>query len=84
MYRDGEELDDVYSWEEAIDMFFEWLEETFPEGVILVAHGAFNSDARILINELKQSDWDEQRIEDVILGFCDTHISFQKNFTGKG
>ena len=84
MYRDGEELDDVHPWEEAIDMFFQWLEENFPDGVILVAHGAFNNDARILINELQQSGWGEERIENVILGFCDTLISFQKVFTGKG
>ena len=84
MYRDGEELDDVYPLKVAINMFFLWLEENFPDGVILIAHGAFNNDARILINELKASGWDDERIENVILGFCDTLISFQKVFTGKG
>jgi hypothetical protein len=83
LYKYGEELDDIYPWDEAIDMFFEWLDDNFPDGVILVAHGAFQNDARILIKNLKKSGWGDEQIENVILGFCDTIISFQKGFTGE-
>ena len=80
MCRDGEDLEDVCAWEEAIDLFFNWLREEYPEGVILVAHGAFASDAPLIIRDFQQRGWDDAQIEDTVVGFCDTLHAFPKYF----
>ena len=70
------------SWEQGIDAFFNWLRENFPEGVILVAHGAFANDAPLIVDDLQDSGWSDEQIQKVIVGFCDTLHAFTKNFPG--
>ena len=69
-------------WEQGIDAFFSWLRENFPEGVILVAHGAFANDAPLIVDDLQDSGWSDEQIQKVIVGFCDTLHAFTKNFPG--
>ena len=73
---------ELYPWNEAVAKFFNWLQNSFPQGVILVAHNAFASDARILIRDLKRSGRGDNQIENVIHGFCDTLVAFRTQFTG--
>jgi hypothetical protein len=82
LYRDGLPLDNVVSWERGIDSFYSWLEDNFPEGVILVAHGAFASDAPQIVQGFQNSGWRDDQIEDNVVGFCDTLHAFNKNFEG--
>jgi hypothetical protein len=83
LYRNGQPLDDVVSWEEGIDSFFTWLMQNFPNGAILVAHGAFASDARLIVEDFQNSGWWDVQIKKVVLGFCDTLPAFKKHFPGK-
>ncbi len=80
LYRDGKQLDNVLYWEKAIDLFFNWLREEYPEGVILVAHAAFASDAPIIVENFQKSGWSDDQIEDNVIGFCDTLHAFPKHF----
>ena len=82
MYRYGERLNNVYPWYQAVRKFFKWLRNHFPQGVILVGHNAFGHDASILIRELKRSGLDDDEIENVIHGFCDTLVAFKDRFPG--
>ena len=68
--------------EHPIREFFNWLRDEFPKGVILVAHNAFASDARILIEVMEQSGVKENQTKKVIHGFSDTSVAFKKNFKG--
>ena len=80
MYRDGQVLDNVFSWEDAIVMFFNWLRDEYPNGAILVAHAAFNTDARLIIRDFQQRGWDDDEIESTVVGFCDTLVAFPNYF----
>ena len=80
MFRDGKDLNNVCYWEQAIDLFFNWLREEYPKGVILVAHGAFASDAPLIIRDFQRSGWNDAQIEDTVVGFCDTLQAFPKYF----
>ncbi len=80
MYRDGEALDNVHSWEDAIDMFFNWLRCEYPNGAILVAHAAFNTDARLIIRDFQECGWANDQIKETVVGFCDTLVAFPKYF----
>ena len=82
LYRDGEPLDGVVPWRSGIDSFYRWLEENFPDGAILVAHGAFANDAIQIVDAFQESGWGDDQIEDVVVGFCDTLHAFTKNFPG--
>ena len=66
-----------------MDMFFNWLQDNFPQGVILVAHNAFGSDARLITEVLGMSGWNDDIIESVIHGFSDTQVAFKKTFSGR-
>ncbi len=72
----------MVSWEEGIDSFYSWLEDNFPEGAILIAHGAFANDAPQIVQGFQNSGWSDDQIENVVLGFSDTLSAFKKNFPG--
>jgi len=80
LLRDGEELKDVFNWDQAIDKFFNWLRVEYPDGVVLVAHAAFANDAPLIIRDFQQSGWRDHHIEDTVVGFCDTLQVFPKFF----
>jgi hypothetical protein len=82
LYRHDEPLDVVLPWEKGIGSFYEWLQESFPDGVILVAHNAFAGKAEQIINDLRKSRWSDVQIEDAVKGFCDTLQAFPKHFPG--
>ena len=82
LYQHGVRLKYVYPWYKAVRKFFNWLKNHFPQGVILVAHNAFGHDASNLIRELKRSGLDDDEIENVIHGFCDTLVAFKAEYPG--
>ena len=82
LYKDGEPLDDVEGWEAGIDDFFEWLQDEFPNGAILVAHNGFNCDAKQIVRDFQSAGYSDEQIEDTVIGFVDTMVAFNKTFRG--
>ena len=66
LYKDGEPLDDVEDWEAGIDDFFEWLQDEFPNGAILVAHNGFNCDAKQIVRDFQFAGYSDEQIEDAV------------------
>ncbi len=83
LYREGQRLENVQPLVEGIDSFYRWLKTNFRNGVILVAHGAYASDAPLIIKKgFQKAGWSNYQIENNVVGFCDTLHAFNKNFEG--
>jgi hypothetical protein len=71
---------DVQSLEDGLASFLGWIEESHPDGVILVSHGG--NDARLLVQNL-QSLYSDDAIQEIIVGFVDTVTCFKRRFPGQ-
>ena len=83
LFKDGRPLNNVLTWEAGIDAFFRWLQEKFPNGVILAAHGGRYGDAKLIVRDFKVAGIRDGLIKDTVVGFVDTFEAFKYTFPGK-
>jgi hypothetical protein len=87
LYKEGHRLRGVLSHEDAVDRFYHYLDEEFVKKyndreIVLVAHDAFNSHAKWIVEDLLTARYPRRQIESTIYGFCDTRGSFEAVYDG--